>query len=100
MEPVEPVAEVSLFRRLEGFWAKHHNATIECFDCKATQEISTAAHSTGTVGPNLYQKKPPLSRIIDRVENGKPPMPPFKGQLTDKQIADVAAFVLKSTHGS
>ena len=45
-EPVQPVAEVSLFRRLEGFWAKHHSATIECFDCKATQEISTAAHST------------------------------------------------------
>ena len=25
--------------------------------------------------------------------NGKGPMPPFKGQLTDKQIQDVAAYV-------
>jgi cytoskeletal protein CcmA (bactofilin family)/ribosomal protein S27E len=45
-EPVESVPDVSLFRKLEGFWTKHHSAIIECFDCKATQEISSAAHST------------------------------------------------------
>jgi cytoskeletal protein CcmA (bactofilin family) len=45
-EPVEPVADPSLFRKLEGFWAKHHSSIIECFDCKATQEISSAATST------------------------------------------------------
>jgi cytoskeletal protein CcmA (bactofilin family) len=45
-EPVETVADPSLFRKLEGFWAKHHNSIIECFDCKATQEISSAATST------------------------------------------------------
>jgi cytoskeletal protein CcmA (bactofilin family) len=45
-EAVEPVADPSLLRRLEGFWNKHHSAIIECFDCKATQEISSAATST------------------------------------------------------
>jgi mono/diheme cytochrome c family protein len=27
-------------------------------------------------------------------------MPPFKGQLTDKQIADVADYVVKATGGN
>ena len=27
-------------------------------------------------------------------------MPSFKGQLTDKQIADVAAYVVKATGGN
>jgi mono/diheme cytochrome c family protein len=59
-----------------------------------------AANATGTVGPNLDEAKPPLSRIVDRVTNGKGVMPSFKDQLSDKQIADVAAFVYQSTHGS
>lgn len=45
-EIIEPVAEPSIFRKLEGFWTRHYSAIIECFDCKATQEISSAAHST------------------------------------------------------
>lgn len=45
-QPAERVADPSLFRKLEGFWNKHHSAVIECFDCKATQEISSAATST------------------------------------------------------
>ena len=57
-----------------------------------------AAGSHGTVGPNLDARKPPESRIIERVTKGKAPMPSFKGQLSDKQIADVVAFVYKSTH--
>jgi cytoskeletal protein CcmA (bactofilin family)/Zn finger protein HypA/HybF involved in hydrogenase expression len=44
--PPEPAADTSFLRIMEGFWAKHHRAVIECFDCKATQEVSTAAHST------------------------------------------------------
>ena len=45
-EPVETVADPSVFRKLEGFWAKHYSSVIECFDCRATQEISSAATST------------------------------------------------------
>jgi cytoskeletal protein CcmA (bactofilin family) len=45
-QPLETIADPSLFRKLEGFWAKHTSSVIECFDCKATQEISSAATST------------------------------------------------------
>ena len=59
-----------------------------------------AAHATGTVGPNLDQVKPDYRRVTARVTNGKGVMPAFKGQLTDQQIADVAAFVVKATGGT
>jgi mono/diheme cytochrome c family protein len=57
-----------------------------------------AARATGTVGPNLDQLKPAYDKIVHQVEVGGGPMPAFKGQLTDKQIHDVAAFVYTSTH--
>jgi mono/diheme cytochrome c family protein len=31
--------------------------------------------------------------VVDRVTNGKGVMPSFKGQLSEKQIEDVAAYV-------
>ena len=59
-----------------------------------------AAHATGTVGPNLDNAKPDYRRATARVTLGKGVMPSFKGQLTDQQIADVAAYVVKSTGGT
>ena len=59
-----------------------------------------AAGSTGTVGPNLDQAKPPLSLAVMRVTEGAGAMPSFKGQLTTKQIADVTAYVVKATGGN
>ena len=56
-----------------------------------------AAGSSGNVGPNLDQLKPTLERVVHQVENGGGAMPAFKGQLSDKQIQDVAAFVVAST---
>ncbi len=58
-----------------------------------------AAHATGTVGPNLDQTHPSYLKATARVTLGKSPMPSFKGQLTDQQIADVAAYVVTSTGG-
>jgi mono/diheme cytochrome c family protein len=57
-----------------------------------------AAGSTGNVGPNLDQLKPPLDTVVHQVENGGGAMPAFKDQLSAKQIQDVAAFVFASTH--
>ena len=57
-----------------------------------------AAGSTGTVGPNLDEKKPDRALILDRVTHGKGVMPSFSGSLSDKQIADVVEFVYQSTH--
>jgi mono/diheme cytochrome c family protein len=59
-----------------------------------------AAHSTGTVGPNLDQAKPDFRLATARVTLGKGAMPSFKGQLSDQQIADVASYVVQSTGGT
>jgi mono/diheme cytochrome c family protein len=58
------------------------------------------AKATGTVGPNLDQAKPDYRLVTARVTLGKGAMPSFKGQLSDQQIADVAAYVVKATGGT
>jgi mono/diheme cytochrome c family protein len=70
--------------------------TAGCSGCHTLKD----AGATGTVGPNLDEKKPPLSLVVARVTKGKGAMPPFKGRLSDKQIANVAAYVVKATGGS
>jgi mono/diheme cytochrome c family protein len=69
-------------------------ASAGCASCHTL----SAAGANGTIGPNLDEKKPAYDLIIERVTNGKSPMPAFKGQLSDAQIHDVAAFVYTSTH--
>jgi cytochrome c6 len=67
--------------------------------CTACHTLKDAG-ATGTVGPNLDVTKPSLGKAIDRLLNGKAAMPPFKGVLTTKQIADVAAYVVKATQSA
>jgi mono/diheme cytochrome c family protein len=69
-------------------------ASAGCGGCHTLK----AANSHGTTGPNLDQLKPSLSAATNQIENGGGGMPAFQGQLSSKQIADVAAFVVKSTH--
>ena len=64
--------------------------------CGACHTLKDAG-ATGTVGPDLDVTKPPLGKAVDRLLNGKGAMPPFKGVLTTKQIADVAAYVVKAS---
>jgi mono/diheme cytochrome c family protein len=71
-------------------------ASAGCASCHTLAD----ANAHGTVGPNLDQLKPPLSKVVPQVINGGAAMPPFKGQLTPKQIADVAAYVVKATGGN
>jgi cytochrome c oxidase subunit 1 len=52
-----------------------------------------AAGASGTVGPNLDQLEPTADAVAQIVTNGRGAMPAFAGQLTEQQIADVAAFV-------
>ena len=56
-----------------------------------------AAGSSGSVGPNLDQSKPDLELVVDRVTNGPGAMPSFGDQLSEQEIADVAAYVVEST---
>ena len=59
-----------------------------------------AAHSTGTVGPNLDQLKPDYRTVTAQVTNGGAQMPSFKSTLSTQKIADVAAYVVTSTGGT
>jgi mono/diheme cytochrome c family protein len=59
-----------------------------------------AAHATGTVGPNLDQLKPNYRAVTAQVTNGGAQMPSFKQSLSTQKIADVAAYVVKSTGGT
>ena len=70
--------------------------TAGCTSCHTLKD----AGSTGTVGPNLDQLKPTEARIQTQVTNGGAVMPPFKAQLSAKQIQDVAAYVFTATHSS
>jgi mono/diheme cytochrome c family protein len=64
-----------------------------------TCHILADAHTTGTVGPNLDSLKPDYQAATAQVTNGGAVMPAFKSQLSTKQIADVAAYVVTSTGG-
>jgi mono/diheme cytochrome c family protein len=70
-------------------------ASAGCGGCHTLE----AAGSSGNVGPNLDEAKPPHDLVVERVTNGMGVMPSFKGQLDDKQIQDVAAYVVESTQG-
>jgi mono/diheme cytochrome c family protein len=80
----DPVAGKTIFK------------TGPCAGCHTLADAGT----TGTVGPNLDQLKPPLSLVVERVTMGGAIMPSFKGTFTTKQIADVAAYVVKATGGN
>jgi cytochrome c6 len=67
-----------------------------CGSCHALED----AGSTGEVGPNLDESKPDLQLAIDRVTNGSGQMPPFKDELTEQQIVDVATYVVEASGGS
>jgi len=60
-----------------------------CASCHTLKD----AGATGTVGPNLDEAKPSKDLVVERVTNGKAPMPSFKGQLTGQEIQAVAEYV-------
>ncbi len=60
-----------------------------CGSCHTFADAGTS----GSIGPNLDEAAPSLDLALDRITNGQGAMPSFSGQLTDQQIADVAAYV-------
>ena len=68
-------------------------ASAGCGGCHVLEE----AGSNGSVGPNLDEAQPDLALAIDRVTNGQGAMPAFKDSLSEKEIADVATYVVEST---
>ncbi|MHB8470980.1 MAG: c-type cytochrome [Gaiellaceae bacterium] len=67
-----------------------------CVNCHTL----AAAHATGTIGPSLDSRKPDYRKATARVTLGRGVMPSFQSQLSAQQIADVAAYVVKSTGGT
>jgi mono/diheme cytochrome c family protein len=60
-----------------------------CGSCHTFADAGTS----GTIGPNLDDAQPSFELAVDRVTNGSGAMPSFADQLTEQQIADVAAYV-------
>jgi mono/diheme cytochrome c family protein len=72
---------------------------FESAGCTTCHTLADAG-ATGAVGPNLDQAKPSAALVVDRVTNGKGAMPSFKGQLSEQQIQDVAAYVSSAAGAS
>ena len=51
------------------------------------------ADATGTVGPNLDERRPSRARVATLVTNGSGVMPSFRDRLTPEQIEEVATYV-------
>jgi mono/diheme cytochrome c family protein len=66
--------------------------TSTCGSCHTLADAGT----TGTVGPNLDDAKPPKELVVDRVTNGQGAMPSFKGTLDPQQIEAVSDYVASS----
>jgi mono/diheme cytochrome c family protein len=67
-----------------------------CGGCHALEE----AGSSGAVGPNLDESQPDRRLVVDRVTNGKGLMPAFGDDLSEEQIQNVAAYVVRATSES
>jgi cytochrome c6 len=63
--------------------------TAKCGSCHTLK----AAGTSGTIGPNLDQLKPPFDTAKRQVINGGGAMPAFKDTLTAAQIDAVAKYV-------
>jgi cytochrome c551 len=66
--------------------------TQNCGSCHTLEEAGT----TGTVGPNLDESTLDADAVVTQVEDGGGGMPAFSGQLSEEEIANVAAFVVAS----
>jgi uncharacterized membrane protein len=67
-------------------------ASAGCGACHALAD----AGASGAVGPDLDAATPSAELVADRVRNGQGAMPAFAGELTDTEIAAVAAYVAEA----
>ncbi len=70
-------------------------ASAGCGGCHALE----AAGASGTTGPNLDDSDASYDDAYEQIENGGGGMPAFKDQLSEKELADVTAFVVESRGG-
>ena len=65
------------------------SASAGCANCHTL----AAANASGNVGPNLDDLQPDFDTVVAQVTSGGGGMPAFGDQLSEQEIADVAAFV-------
>jgi mono/diheme cytochrome c family protein len=70
-------------------------AEAGCGTCHTLADAGT----TGTIGPSLDESQPSFELAVERVTNGMGAMPPFRDQLSEQQIQDVAAYVSQAAGG-
>ena len=63
-----------------------------CGSCHTFED----AGSTGTIGPNLDESSVDFEAAAEQIRTGGGGMPAFEGQLSEQEIADVAAYVTQS----
>jgi len=76
--------------------AANGKAVFASAGCGGCHTYSKAG-SSGSIGPNLDDLAPSFDAVVSQVTNGGGPMPSFKGQLSEQEIRDVAAFVSGSS---
>ena len=67
-------------------------ASAGCGSCHTFSD----AGSTGTIGPNLDESSADFEAAAEQIRTGGGGMPAFEGQLSEQEIADVAAYVTQS----
>jgi cytochrome c6 len=63
----------------------------------ATCHTLSAAHATGTVGPNLDHKGFSTAAVEDKVRHGATGMPAFSDQLSATEITQVSQYVANAS---
>lgn len=61
--------------------------------CELCHALADAG-STTVGGPDLDDSQPSYELVVDRVTNGKGAMNPYRRDLSDREIADIAAYVV------
>ena len=80
-------------KALEGKQLFLQQAQPGCGVCHSLAD----ANARGVVGPNLNQLSPSLAQVERAVAQGVGAMPAYGAQLTDSEIAALAAYVVEAT---
>jgi cytochrome c553 len=67
-------------------------ASAGCGSCHTLSDAGT----TGSVGPNLDESSADFAAAQQQIADGGGGMPAFSGQLSDEEIANVAAYVVEA----
>ena len=82
----------------EGDAAAGKQIFVGAAGCGSCHTLADAGTS-GSIGPNLDDSQPSFDLVVDRVTNGAGAMPSFSDQLSEEEIANVAAYVSTSAGG-